>query len=108
QQLGRVEALAALGVVRAMDAVGVALAGADPGQVAMPVEDGVLGDVDTHLAALVVEEAELDALGVFGEEREVRAAAVPDRAERERPSGPDFHYAISTVRLAKSATSSRS
>ena len=42
-----------------------------------------------RLLAVLVEQAQLDALGVLGEEREVRPAAVPGRAERERPPGPD-------------------
>ena len=44
QQLGRVEAVALLGVVGAVDAVAVALAGADARQVAVPVVRGALGD----------------------------------------------------------------
>jgi len=32
----------------------------------VPVEDGVLADVDARLVPLVVEEAELNALGVLG------------------------------------------
>ena len=43
QQLVRVEAVALLGLPRAVDPVAVALAGADAGQVAVPVERGALG-----------------------------------------------------------------
>ena len=49
----------------------------------------------SRLVAVVVEEAELDPLGVLGEEREVRAVPVPRRAERERLAGPDLHSAAS-------------
>src|SRR5439155_10231023 len=91
-----------------MDPIGVACTGSGPRHVAVPVEDGVRGDVDALLVALVVEEAELHALGVLGEEREVRPLAVPQRAERERLAGPDLHQRISAVKPAKSATSSRS
>ena len=48
--LRRVEALPALGLVRPVDAVAVALARADAGQVAVPVERGALGQLDARLA----------------------------------------------------------
>jgi hypothetical protein len=34
----------------------------------VPVVGGALGELDTRLVVVVVEEAELDALGVLGEE----------------------------------------
>ena len=46
QQLGGVEAMAALRVVGPVDAVAVALAGVHAGQVAVPVERGALGQLD--------------------------------------------------------------
>jgi hypothetical protein len=70
----------------AVDAVAVALAGADAGEVAVPVEGVALVERDA-LLAVVAEEAELDALGVLAEEREVRPLAVPGRAEGERRAG---------------------
>src|SRR4051794_17586451 len=76
-------------VVRAMDAVAVALAGTDAGQVAVPVVGSALLDVDDLLAALGVEQAQFDLLGALGEQREVGALAVRQRAERERVSWPD-------------------
>src|SRR5437660_1371623 len=84
------------------------VAGSEPRHIAVPVEKRVLGHLDPALVPDLVEEAELDALGVLREEREVRAAAVPGWAEREGTSGPHLHQRISTVRFAKSATSSRS
>src|SRR5262249_5807135 len=109
QELRRVEPLAGLRLVRAVDAVAVPLAGPDAGQVAVPVEDGAVDHLDDLLAVVLVEQAELDALGVLGEEREVRALAVPHRPERERPAGPDLpQRRSSTVFAAKSATSSTS
>ena len=62
----------------------------------MPVERGALGQVDARLVAVVVEEAELDALRVLGEEREVRPVARPrsrraGTARRARPSSPELH-----------------
>ena len=91
QQLGRVEAVAVLGLVAAVDAVAVALPGPDAGEVAVPVEGRVLAQRDALLGVGLVEEAELHPLGVLGEEREVRAVAVPGRPERKRATGPDFH-----------------
>ena len=51
--------------------------------------------------SLVVEQAELDALGVLGEEREVRAAAVPGRAERERMCRARRPSAANLYRLSR-------
>ena len=78
------------GRVRPVDAVAVALARADERQVAVPVERRALVQLDALLGAVLVEQAQLDARGVLGEDREVRAAAVPVRAERERVAGPDL------------------
>ena len=50
QQLVRVEAVPVVGLVGAVDAVAVALAGADARQVAVPVVRGALGDLDALLA----------------------------------------------------------
>src|SRR5215212_5467483 len=95
------------GVVRAADAVGVALAGSDTGQVAVPVERRALAERVAILAPGVVEEAELDAVGVLREEREVGPVPVPRRAERERPARPQRAHQprSSTVLCSKSATS---
>src|SRR6185437_13818496 len=84
----RVEAVALLGRVATVDAVAVAMAGAHARQVAVPVVGRALDHVDALLGPVLVEQAQLDVLGVLGEEREVRALAVPRRAERERRSGP--------------------
>ncbi len=107
EQLGGVEPVPLLRRVRAVDAVAVALAGADPRHVAVPVPGGALGELDARLRVVAVEQAELDALGVLGEEREVRPVAVPRGAERERLSRPDrgAHLRSSAVLAAKSATS---
>ena len=97
EQLAGVEAVALLGLVRAVDAVAVALAGADAGQVAVPVVGRALDHLDARLDVLgAVEQAQLDALGVLAEEAEVRPAAVPRRAERERAAGPDLELARSS------------
>ncbi len=83
QQLGGVEAVPLFGGIGAVDAVAVALTGADPGEVGVPVRALARGELVTDLAAVGPEEAELDALRVLGEEREVRPFAVGSCAERE-------------------------
>src|SRR5439155_9333805 len=88
-QLERVEAQAALGVVGPVDAIAVALPGADARQVAVPVVRRVVRLLDA-LLVVAVEEAQLHALGVLAEQREVRPLAVPGRAERERPARPQL------------------
>ena len=108
QELRGVEALAGVRVVRAVHAVPVALPWPDAGQVAVPVERRALLDVDPLLVPVPVVQAELDALGVLREEREVRALAVPLRPERERLTGPHGSHLSSTVVASKSATSVRS
>ena len=89
QQLGGVEAVSALGCVGAVHAQAVALARADAGEVAVPVEGRPLRQLDALFAVVVVEQAELDPLRMLGEDREVRAAAVPSRTQRERTARPD-------------------
>ena len=91
QQLVRVEAVARSRLVGAVDAIPVALPGTDAAHVAVPVERGALGQLDPRLAVGLVEQAELDALRVLGEEREVRAFAVPARTKGERLARPDVH-----------------
>ncbi len=77
EQLGRVEAVARLGVVDAVDAVAVARARPDAGQIGVPVERCALAQLDARLVVLLVEEAQLHALGVLAEQREVRPVPVP-------------------------------
>ena len=86
-----VEAVAALGVVGPMDAVAVELARADVRQVAVPDLVSVLGQHDPLELALaaVVEQAQLDLLGVGAEQREVHAAAVEGGAQRVGGARPD-------------------
>ena len=84
QQLVRVEAVAVLRVVGAVDAVAVELPGPHVGQIAVPDLVGVFGQRDAvGLApALLVEEAQLDLGGIGGEQREIDAAAIPRRPAR--------------------------
>ena len=83
QQLVRIAAHASRGIPGAVDAVAVALAGADAGQVAVPGVAGSLGQIDARLVSGLVEEAQLHPLGHAGEDRE--AGARPRR--RARPAG---------------------
>jgi hypothetical protein len=86
QQLVRIEAVAAVRLVRAVDAIAVERAGPDVGQVAVPDLVGELGQRDPLelLLAAGVEEADLDLRRVRREEREVDALAVPRRSARIR------------------------
>ena len=96
-ELGGIEAVALGRRVGAVHAEAVALAGADERQVRVPVERGPLAQLDALLGVVLVEQAQLDARGVLGEDREVRAAAVPVRPERERVAGPDLAGAHRTT-----------
>src|SRR5206468_12583783 len=87
QQLAGVPPQALARVERSVDPEAVALPRAYPRQVAVP---DVVSDVfqrDAFLR-LPVEQAQLDRLCCGREQREVRALAVPCRAERERRPGP--------------------
>ncbi len=94
QELGRVAAQPLRGVVGAVDAVAVALAGLQVGQVAVPHERVDLEHRDPGLLARVVEEAQLDLLGDLAEDREVGADPVERRAQRVGATGPDLHECL--------------
>ncbi len=88
EELGGVEAVAFLGLPRAVDAEAVALAGADVAEEAVPDEGGALAQVDAvGLLAGLVEEAELDAGGVLGVDGEVGSDGAGLGAERVGLSG---------------------
>src|SRR6185503_14548491 len=89
QELCGIEPVSRARIPGAVHPVAVALARADAGQVGVPDVRRLLCDGDALLAALVVEQAELHALGVLAVEGEVRPVPVPGRAEGERPPGPD-------------------
>src|SRR5690606_32601309 len=91
QQLVPVEAQSFLGPVRPVHPVAVEQARARLRQVAVPDVVGPLAQLDAvRLAAAdAVEQAQFDALGTFGEDREVDALAVPGRSARVRTAGPD-------------------
>ena len=90
QQLLRVEAKPFRRIVGTVNPVAVAQSGPGVGQIAMPDLIGLLGQLDAlDLApALGIEHAQLHALGLLREEREVDALAVPCRAQRVRAAGP--------------------
>ncbi len=86
EELLRIEAVAGRGLVRAVDAEAIGLAGEEPAQIAMPDLVGAARQFQARdfLPAGRVEEAELDRNRVGGEEREIDPAAVKARAEWKR------------------------
>ena len=93
EQLAGVEACAGGWIVLAVDAVAIALPGAHLWKVRVPDERVDVDHVHARLLAAVSEEAQLDALGAFTEQREVRSVAVEGRAERVARTGPGLHIA---------------
>src|SRR6185436_7315629 len=100
QQLGRIASLSVVRIPRSVHAIAVAPARADVREVSVKDEGGDLGKVDAGLHAVGVEETELHARRDFGEEREVRADAVPGRTEGVRFAGPHFHDGLVGKRSA--------
>ena len=100
QQLVRVEPVTLLRRPGPVDAVPVALARPDAGQVAVPVVSRHARQLVAGLDVGLVEEAQLDSLRVLGGEREVRPAAVPGGTERKRVSGPRPHRGTLPAGLA--------
>ena len=76
----------------------VALARAEPRQVHVVDEVVGLGHLHSRLHAVAVEQAQFDACGAFGVEREVGAAAVVGGALRERRARPHLALAGSRSR----------
>src|ERR1700712_5620968 len=69
-----------------MDPVAIPVARPDPRHVDVVLEAGLVIDVDPLLGAVLVEQAQLDAVAVLREQREVRAGAVPGGPLGERPA----------------------
>ena len=93
EQLVGIEAMAPRRIVRAVHAVAINLAGAYLRQVDVPDLVGLLPHRDSrHLrrSVGVLEEAEFHGRGVFAENREVDAAAVPCGAQGVRVAGVDL------------------
>ena len=97
QQLGGVAAVAVLGLVRSVHAVAVELTGLEVGHVRVPHVAVHLAQVVPRLGALVVDEAQLNALGDLGEDGEVHSAAVERRPEGIGVTGPDVHGVLRCV-----------
>src|SRR5438309_186467 len=76
QQLGGIAAVTLLGGPRPVDAITVELIGPDLRQITVMYERRDLGQRCSRLTPLLVEYAELDAFGTFGEDGEVRAGTV--------------------------------
>jgi hypothetical protein len=91
EQLDRVEALSLRRPVGTIHSVAVALARTYPREVTMPHEGARLGEGHAQLALLVIEETQLHARRLLGEDREVRPPSVPGGAQRVGDSRPDFH-----------------
>jgi hypothetical protein len=70
-----------------MDAESIALPWVDSAQMRMPAERGLFRKVDARLVAIAIEEAQLDTLGDFGEEREIGPASIPCRSHGEWLTG---------------------
>src|SRR3989440_12188821 len=93
QELVGIEAVAVLGLIRAVNAVAIELSGRNVIEVAVPDVLAALGKFDAlELApALAVEQAKLDFLRVGGEQRKVGAPAVPACTEAREGSGRQTH-----------------
>ena len=87
-ELSRIEAQTDVGRPFAVDAVAVALAGPDVGQEGVPAVGVDLVEMDAPLRSVIIEQAELHAMGRLAEQREVGARPVEVGAERVRPPGP--------------------
>ena len=87
----RVAEVAALGIVRAGDAEAVALSRLDTRQKAVPDERGALLQRHACLAAVRVEQADVDARRRLGVDGEVRAASVGMRPLTLRRPWPRLH-----------------
>src|SRR5438067_7633155 len=82
QELLRVAPQPSLRLVRTMHAEAIALTWPDVGEVTVPDERVPLGQAEPGLLALVVVQAQIDAVGNFAEDGEVRAAPVVRRPKR--------------------------
>ncbi len=91
QQLVRIETMAALRVVGPMDTVAIQQTRPCFGQVTVPDHVGMLAHVDAldFMLAGRIEDAQLDAFGMFGKQGEVDALAIPGCATRIGRTGPD-------------------
>ena len=82
--------MASGGVVRAVHPVAIAMPRLDVGDEGMPDETVDLGQRESSLDTVGVEQAQFDALSSLAEQREVRARAVVGRTQRVGLSRPDL------------------
>lgn len=82
QQLVRIEAVATVGLVRAVDAIAVVRARLHAVDEAVKHLVGIFGQLEAVRLTLTVEQADLDLGGVGGEHRKVGAVATPMGAQR--------------------------
>ncbi len=104
----RVEAMSLLGSVWPLHAKSVQCSRRSIGQIPVPDEVGALGQARAHhlAATALVEDADLDGIGVLGEDGEVDAVAIPRRTERVGrawPQGRGCHAFESLGSLVRSA-----
>ena len=103
QQLRRVAPQALVRRPLPVDAVRVALAGADARDVAVMHERRDLGQRHPGLGAARVEQAQFDPLGDLGEHGEVHASVVERGAERQRSTRPDGRPRVRRIAHARTA-----
>ena len=90
EKLRGVAPLALLRRPRPMHTEPVALTSLNVREIRVPAETIHLAQTDTCFIPLIVEETELDVLGDFREDREVRSRPVEDRSERIGFAWPDL------------------
>ena len=90
KELGRVAAQAVFWFIGAIDAVAVALARGDVGEVNMPHMGGDLRHFDAFLVAFFVDEAELDLVCYLGKQSKVGAGSVKGGSQWGGFAGPDL------------------
>ena len=107
QQLGRVEAVALLRLPRAACAQPVQQARLGIGQVAMPdlLRAAGQGGAGELLPAGLVEQAEVDAVGMLGENSEIDAVAVPGPVGPQRPGAARLQRPHQAVHSRKTVAS---
>jgi hypothetical protein len=94
QQLVRIEAVSLLRPIRTMDPVAVQLARTHFRQIGMPDLVGLLAQLDAllFLSPAVVKQAQLDLVGVLGEQGEIDSLSVPGGAQGIGFAGPDGRH----------------
>ena len=93
QQLVRIKAHTAVGIVRSVHAVAIAHPRLCIGQIARP--DAVFGSIrqfDSRFVFVFIEQAKLDLCRVFGKQCEINAFAVISRTQLFRTSGKNFVF----------------